>query len=186
MAEQEVLWDKFCEFICDDLKYRLQQIQGTTLNFDCAYVYGLYLLDKELHKFGDRLKNYTTMPQPLEDWDNTDHNSNQQVRGQLEPYNPKAEAHLAVTQMALFNSDQRSAFDQITSACSQASSALFFLNGPAGTGKTFTYNVLCHQLRGKGKIVLCVVSSEIAATLLKGNQTAHSTFKIPLDILANS
>lgn len=34
--------------------------------------------------------------------------------------------------------------------------------------------------------MLCVASSRIAAMLLKGGQTAHSTFKIPLDIRAKS
>ena len=52
--------------------------------------------------------------------------------------------------------------------------------GPAGTGKTFLYNCLCSYLRARGKIVLCVASSGIAAQLLPGGRTAHLRFKIPL------
>jgi hypothetical protein len=67
---------------------------------------------------------------------------------------------------------------------------MFFLHGPAGTGKTYVYNTLCYALRGHpdgpGKIVLCVASSGIAALLLLGGQTSHSTFKIPIDISEQS
>lgn len=44
------------------------------------------------------------------------------------------------------------------------------------------YNAICHKLRGEGKIVLCVASSGIAALLLQDGQTAHSCFKIPIDV----
>ncbi len=53
-------------------------------------------------------------------------------------------------------------------------------------GKTFLYNVLCSKLCGEGKIVLCVASSGITALLLSGGHTAHSMFKIPIDIHEDS
>lgn len=59
---------------------------------------------------------------------------------------------------------------------------MFFLHDPAGTGKTFTYNTLCYILHGDLKIVLCCASSSIAVLLLPKGQTAHSTFKIPIEI----
>ena len=62
-------------------------------------------------------------------------------------------------------------------------STIFFLNGPGGTRKTYLYHTLCHKLRSEGKIVLCVASSGIAALLLPGGRTAHSTFHIPIDTL---
>ena len=55
----------------------------------------------------------------------------------------------------------------------------FFLHGPGGTGKTFVYNTLCHFLCGQIKIVICVAFSGIAALL---GRTAHSIFKIPIEI----
>ena len=58
----------------------------------------------------------------------------------------------------------------------------FFIQGPAGTGKTFLYKCLCSYYRGQGKIVLYVASSGIAALLLPCGRTAHSRFAIPLDI----
>jgi chromosomal replication initiation ATPase DnaA len=78
------------------------------------------------------------------------------------------------------NPEQRSAFDTIVESALNHQSKLFFLNGPAGTGKTYVYNVVCSKLRAEGQIVLCVASSGIAALLLPGGRTSHSHFKIPL------
>jgi len=62
----------------------------------------------------------------------------------------------------------------------------FFVDGPGGTGKMFLYKALCHHVRGNGWIALCVTSSGIAALLLPGGQTAHSTFSIPVQGLADN
>ena len=44
----------------------------------------------------------------------------------------------------------------------------------------YLYNTLCHCVHVNGWITLCVASSGIAALLLPGGQTAHSTFCIPV------
>lgn len=62
----------------------------------------------------------------------------------------------------------------------------FFVEGPGGTGKTFVYHTLCHAVRARGKIALCVASSGIAALLLEGGRTAHSMLAIPIPILPDS
>ncbi|CAN1189510.1 ATP-dependent DNA helicase PIF1 [Linum perenne] len=59
---------------------------------------------------------------------------------------------------------------------------LFFLHGHGGTGKTFLYNCIISRVRSTGGITLVVASSGIAATLLPDGVTAHSRFKIPLEI----
>ena len=56
------------------------------------------------------------------------------------------------------------------------------MNAPGGTGKTFVINLLLAHVRKEKKIALAVASSGIAATLLHGGITAHSTFKLPLDL----
>ncbi|CAI0560833.1 unnamed protein product [Linum tenue] len=58
----------------------------------------------------------------------------------------------------------------------------YFLYGHGGTGKTFLYKTILAHLKELGKIVLVVASSGIAATLLQDASTAHSRFKIPLEI----
>ena len=63
---------------------------------------------------------------------------------------------------------------------------LFFLDAPAGNGKTFVENALIHKARSIGKIVLAVASSGIASLLLPHGTTAHSQFKIPIKLLDTS
>lgn len=51
---------------------------------------------------------------------------------------------------------------------------MFFLDGPAGTGKTILYKALCYNIHAWNKIVLCVASSGFAALLLPGGHTSHT------------
>ena len=59
---------------------------------------------------------------------------------------------------------------------------LFFVDGPGGCGKTFLYNTLLSCVRGKSLDAIAVASSGIAAEILEGGRTAHSTFQIPIPI----
>jgi len=59
---------------------------------------------------------------------------------------------------------------------------LFFVYGSGGTGKTFVWTTHLSRLRRQGKIVLTVALSRITSLLLLGSRTAHSRFKIPIDL----
>jgi len=65
-------------------------------------------------------------------------------------------------------------------AIARGEGAIFFLDGPGGSGKTFVYKVLLALVRRDGHVAIGVASSSIAALLLEGGQTAHSVFKIPI------
>ena len=64
------------------------------------------------------------------------------------------------------------------------------MDGPGGTGKTFVYKLLLAHVRStqsalppdQQRIALATASSGLAATLLPGGTTAHSRFKIPIQI----
>ena len=58
----------------------------------------------------------------------------------------------------------------------------FFLHSAGDCGKTFVCNTIAAAVRAQGKIALCVASSGTASLLLEGGRTAHSTFKIPLQV----
>lgn len=122
------------------------------------------------------------MPHSTIDWENR--LLNPLITEQLN-YNMDEEAELARTKYQACNIEQRHAFDEITQSVMQSLGRLFFLHGPAGTGKTFVYNTVCNFVRSLGSIVLCVASSGIAALLLTGGRTAHSMFKIPIDDLSS-
>ncbi|XP_071738903.1 uncharacterized protein [Rutidosis leptorrhynchoides] len=63
---------------------------------------------------------------------------------------------------------------------------LLFVYGHGGTGKTFLWKAIITCLRAKGKIVLAVASSGIASLLLPSSRTAHSRFKLPIDLTDES
>jgi len=87
---------------------------------------------------------------------------------------------------ARLNPDQRLAYDALCEAVNARQGGLFFLDGFGGTGKTFVINLTLAKVRSQGQIALAVASSGIAATLLDGGTTAHSRFKIPVEIHATS
>ncbi len=62
----------------------------------------------------------------------------------------------------------------------------FFLEAPGGTGKTFVVNALINGVRARGWTVIPVASSGLAALLMPGGRTAHSRFKIPLNVNSTS
>ncbi len=80
------------------------------------------------------------------------------------------------------NDDKRSAYETILNAVTNKEGKLFFVYGSGGTGKTFVWTTLLSRLRGQGKIVLAVASLGIASLLLLGGKTAHSRFKILIDL----
>ena len=59
------------------------------------------------------------------------------------------------------------------------------MDAPGGTGKTFLISLLRAEIRSKNGIALAIASSGIAATLLDGGRTAHSAFKLLLNIQNN-
>jgi hypothetical protein len=97
-------------------------------------------------------------------------------------FDPAEQSGLEDARIPKLNERQCAAFDIIIHSIQNNDPKLFFLNGPAGTGKTFLYNTITHYLRGQGKIVLCVASSGIASQLLLEGCKAHSQFKIPLEV----
>ncbi|XP_038711830.1 ATP-dependent DNA helicase PIF1-like [Tripterygium wilfordii] len=88
----------------------------------------------------------------------------------------------AVNMEDQLNPEQKKIYDAVLTAINTDKGGLFFLYGHGGTGKTFVYKAIISRLRSTGKIVLAVASSGIASLLLPGGRTAHSRFKIPIDI----
>ncbi|KAL6570213.1 hypothetical protein OROMI_014727 [Orobanche minor] len=82
--------------------------------------------------------------------------------------------------ITMLNSEQREAFKQIIQTLDGNHAATFFIDGPAGSGKTFLYRALLAAVRSKHFIALAVASSGVAASLLPGGRTAHSRFKLPI------
>jgi len=73
------------------------------------------------------------------------------------------------------NKEQRAGFDEIMHHVIDRKSQVFFIDGPRGTGKTFLYKALLAKVRSEGLIAIATATSGIAASLLPGGRTAHSS-----------
>ncbi|XP_004212248.3 uncharacterized protein LOC101235885 [Hydra vulgaris] len=65
-------------------------------------------------------------------------------------------------------------------------SRLFFMDGPAGSAKIFTYNYLIAGTSSRSVKSVTPAWTGIAATLLTNRSTLHGLFKPPVPILDNS
>lgn len=176
-SEPARLWEDFCAHICDDLAHRLRRMGFEDPSDGDIYDYGLFLLEKILQESGHSLFDFE-MPVPQRNWAAAA--DNPLVAEQLD-YNQAEERAQAAANFDRMNPEQQHAFRQVIDSVENNLGKIFFLSGAGGTGKTFVYNSLASHLRGDFCIVLCVASSGIAALLLRGGRTAHSTFKIPID-----
>lgn len=182
-SQPEILWQDYRQHVCDDLHYQLHSLGFENSTEEDAYDYGLFLIDQILRQSGQSLEgNFSSMPTSLTDWQRQ--TENPLISEQLD-YDHGQESEMAAMCEISLNLEQQEAYNKIIQSVKNHRGSLFFLNGPGGTGKTFLYSTVCHRLRADGFIVLCVASSGIAAQLLPGGRTAHSTFKIPIDGLTN-
>jgi hypothetical protein len=176
------LWDAHWEFLSDDIEAmtRCERADPTvTLSEDVLKDHALYEIDQVLMRNGHRLEDFPTLPKS--NYIPSIHGGNRLVQEEL-----AYDRHSLTTDAAniedRFNDDQRNAYETILNAVTNKEGKLFFVYGSGGTDKTFVWTTLLSCLRGQGKIVLVVASSGIASLLLLGGRTAHSRFKIPIDL----
>jgi hypothetical protein len=185
VGNPEELWAKFQHNLCDDLTHRndftraIVRLERTeyAIGDSPEYDYGLFLISRLLEEQGSNPTQFglPTFRIPWSRFLDQD------------PFTaPSIDPESAAELCHQLNPDQRLAFDRIIAAVLPDSQPgppkHFFLQGAGGTGKTFLYRALYGHLSVAGKSVLCVASSGIAATLLPNGRTAHSQFKIPLDL----
>ena len=103
------------------------------------------------------------------------------------------------------NDGQNRVFNTVKASVEGSQGKIIFLQGAAGTGKTFLYQACLYWARSRraraeqqqqqqqpltqqqeDRFAIAVATSGIAATLLPGGRTAHSRFKIPIDLESNA
>ncbi|XP_022042430.1 ATP-dependent DNA helicase pif1-like [Helianthus annuus] len=82
--------------------------------------------------------------------------------------------------------EQNSIYEHVITSLSLNRQVLAFVYRHGGTGKTFLWKTIIAKLRSDGNIVLAVAASGIASLLLPSGRTAHSRFKIPIDLTDES
>ena len=150
------------------------------ISLNDLYNFGLHLIDNILHDSGPALSDFPSMPQSQLSWSDTLNNC---LITQQMNYDPEDEKKTAHNLISTLNIKQQSAFQQIWNSITLKEGKIFFVNGFGGCGKTYLYQPICHAIQAQGDIILCVASTGLACLLLPGGQTAHSMFKIPIDIL---
>jgi hypothetical protein len=175
------LWIQFRHHICDDLLHKLTNLHpNRDFSQEEAYDYGLHLINQVLRNWGSELANIQGMPQILQNW-GVAAEGNRLINEQLN-YNREELAARVTANTAQFNNAQRAIYDAVMESINNNRGKTFFLHSAGGCGKTFVCNTIAAAVRAQGKIALCVASSGIASLLLEGGRTAHSTFKIPLQV----
>lgn len=178
VSDPLAIWTEFQGNLCDDLPSVVASLSVTTES-DAHLDYGLYLIGKLLAEAGKRLTDFS-LPTPRFAWAARPVN---ELIAAAQQYNIEEEDTFFWDAYQQLNTGQHAAFSAITDrVASHPEQAHFFVHGPAGTGKTFLWRSLCAFYRSRGEIVLCVASSGIAALLLPGGRTAHSQFRIPINI----
>jgi hypothetical protein len=162
------------------LEYQLQNKHGIHHpTNDQIYDFGLFLIDKIMRQGGKSLDHFADMPQIMGQWQDVIGN---RFIAEQRDYDPVTEQEQATINIAMLNPEQKRVYDEIFHSATNGEGGLFFVNGPGGTGKSFTWNTLAYSIRGRSLIVLCIASSGIAALILIGGRTSHAMFKIPIQI----
>jgi hypothetical protein len=163
------LWDRHLEAMSDDYR-RKHTCQKEVEQKVLLDIRGM------LQSMGKDIKAY-----PLPDIDETYDNTEGEAREVIEETNIKVDKEDASLAASL-NHEQRLAYDEILAAVDGGDGGIFFVDGPGGTGKTYLYRALLARVRGEGKIAVATATSGVAASIMPGGRTAHSRFKIPLNL----
>ncbi|MCO5596686.1 hypothetical protein L7F22_050754 [Adiantum nelumboides] len=178
------LWDHFYKELFEDHVYHMRTCTTNERIYErMAQNQALLDLDTMLQHYGKRLSDYSGMPQvdcTLQVM------RNHGVLAEELMYNVEEQRVLSAQIESSLNARQREAYNQVLGAIGMNSGTVFFLDGPGGIGKTYLYNALLSRIRGESKVALACASSGIAAQLLDNGRTAHSRFKIPIDITSDS
>jgi hypothetical protein len=182
-ARAETLWDNHKDSMSDDILHQHRtRCNDLTIPFsDAMYNKALIAIEDlciiianlPLSHFGMRSPNRSAS-----DLINSEMNRELQ-------YNTVEMAAIVTRNVPLINEEQRTIYDRMMLAVSAGQGGFFFLDAPGGTGKTFLISLILAEIRSNNGIALAIASSGIAATLLDGGRTAHSVFKLPLNIQNN-
>lgn len=176
-SEPFKLWSKFKIDFCEDFLYKRKKTQPDAEINSSDENSALIEIEHFLNQNNLSLANFPPMPLP----DTSKIVSNKFIDEELN-YDLIEENVKYNDKLKQLNNEQKSIFDQINNAMQGDPKKIFFVDGPGGTGKSFLFNMVLNKIRSEGKIALGIASSGIAATLLENGRTAHSRFKIPINI----
>ncbi|XP_071718522.1 uncharacterized protein [Rutidosis leptorrhynchoides] len=137
----------------------------------------------ELNSAGYTLRNIPNMPFP--DFEFIQSSCNMLIQDEISYDIDALKAEYQKLKSTMTN-EQIYVYDTVVHALDKDVGGVFFVYGYGGTGKTFVWKTLAAAVRSRGDIVINVASSGIATLLLTGGRTAHSRFKIPINVQEDS
>ena len=173
IASGEPYWDEFKEKLAEDYS-RSQPL-------DVALDHALKDIQTVLETAGKKNSDFN-LPAPSD----FDHAAwmGRELRAEMD-FDGEAEREKASSMRAQMYTEQREAFDAVLAAVDCESEAMFFVDGPGGSGKSFLFEGILHHVRGKGDIGIACAWSGLAATLLPGGRTVSSRFGLPVPLPEN-
>ncbi|XP_044591486.1 uncharacterized protein LOC123269716 [Cotesia glomerata] len=174
------LWTKYRESLAEDIKRQMErESRDVELIVDIVYNQCLILLEDIVTSMSGKSLLEFGLPEPLREQSNVI--NNRQYMNEL-AYDVSQLIEAVSVGVSKLNDDQKQVYDEVLNNIDSNSGKLFFLDAPGGTGKTFLINLLLAKIRSRKNIAVAVASSGIAATLIDGGKTAHSAFKLPLNL----
>lgn len=179
------LFDRYWKYMADDITYRLRVAIDNPSYVPLDIVLQAALMKELAHMFCNNGLSIATYDLPQIDNALADASGNRLILEELSYDKTQLAIDSANMQMQL-NQEQRHIYNLVIEAIHSRQSFAYFISGHGGTGKTFLWTAILATLRSQDHIVIAVASCGVASLLLPGGRTAHSRFKIPLDIHENS
>ena len=177
------LWESHKESLTEDI-LRNARRQNLGINLDYTsdmFNQALIIIENKVLEMGGKELEKLGLPTPQR-------NSGDRLNSAMlreTSYDVKELEAYIIANEPLLVPDQRAAYNAILNQIEKKAGGIIFLDAPGGTGKTFVINLLLAKIRHQSKIAIAVASSGIAATLLHGGRTAHSTLKLPFKFFEN-
>ena len=174
------LWDTFKTYLSEDIMLQTKRENQTLLIEFSNEIYKrcLMLLEDLCVSMSGRNLDQFGLPTPRRNENNL---QNSEILREQNYNTNELMTYVSENQPRLVE-DQRAAYIHILELVTSKKGGIIFLDAPGGTGKTFVINLLLATIRRDKGIALAVASSGIASTLLAGGRTAHSAFKLPLNM----
>nr|XP_047144698.1 uncharacterized protein LOC124818197 [Hydra vulgaris] len=169
------LWNSYKAFMMEDFIHR-------QVSFILAEQATLLQIEKNITQSGKTLSDYN-LPVVDEFIDFNLEKLNDNVQQSIDEAN-RIRPLLNVNQLNVSNAVLAALNEQ--PCVENQHSRFFFMDGPAGSGKTFAYNYLIAEMSSRGVKYATAAWTGIAATLFTNGSTLHGLFKLPVPILDNS
>jgi ATP-dependent DNA helicase PIF1 len=169
------IWDHCYNGMGEDFVHNNPTMEATVLE---AKV--LHEIDQTLMQHGTSIADYPDLPQI-----NFNLLGNDDVIDNLlfeETHYNQDNMNTSMANVELLTIEQRPIYNEVNSAIDEKRPLRLFVEGCGGSGKSFLFKLLLSANRLKARVCLAVASSGIASLLMQGGRTAHSRFKIPLDL----